>query len=72
MREIWQHTPGRIYLLVLLASIIGVLVVIALGLLEIKILLFGFVTMPLLVGALFVIVWLVAYLIYFFRYWPYR
>ena len=72
MREIWQHTPGRIYLLVLLASIIGVLAVIAVGLLERKILLFGFVTMPLLVGAVFVIVWLIAYLIYFFRFWPYR
>ena len=72
MREIWQHRPGRIYLLVLLVSIIGVLVVIAAGLLEIKILLLGFVTMPLLVGALFVIVWLLSYLIYFFKFWPYR
>lgn len=72
MREIWEHRPGRIYLLVLLASIIGVLVVIGLGLLEIKIVLFGFVTMPLLVGALFVIVWLVSYLVYFFKFWPYR
>ena len=72
MREIWEHRPGRIYLLVLLASVIGVLVVIAIGLLQMKILLFGFVTMPLLVGALFVIVWLVSYLIYFFKFWPYR
>jgi len=72
MREIWQHRPGRIYLLVLAASIAAVLVVIASGLLEIRILLLGFVTMPLLVGALFVIVWLLSYLVYFFKYWPYR
>ena len=72
MREIWQHTPGRIYLIFLLASIVGVLYVIGSGLLEQKVLVLGFITMPLLVGAGFVMVMLVGYLIYFFRYWPYR
>ena len=72
MREMFSHTPGRIYLLFLLATIVAMITVIALGVLEIKILLFGFVTMPLLVGSVFVILWLVAYLIYFFKYWEYR
>ena len=72
MREIWQHTPGRIFLAFLVASVVGVMVVIGSGLLEQKVLVLGFITMPLLVGAGFVVVWLIAYLIYFFRYWPYR
>ena len=72
MREIWQHTPGKIYLLSLVASVVGVLVVIGSGLLEQKVLVLGFITMPLLVGVAFVVVWLIAYLIYFFRFWPYR
>lgn len=72
MREMFQHTAGRVYLLSLLLSVVGVIAAIAAGVLETKILLFGFVTMPLLVGALFVIVWLVAYLVYFFGFWPYR
>ena len=72
MREIWEHTPGRIYLIVLVVSVIGVLYLIGSGLLERKVLVLGFITMPLLVGAGFVVVWLIAYLIYFFRFWPYR
>ena len=72
MREIWEHTPGRIYLVVLLLSVVGTIGVIVAGVLEKKVLLFGFMTMPLVVGASFVVVWLVAYLIYFFGFWPYR
>ncbi|TVR57624.1 MAG: hypothetical protein EA426_11620 [Spirochaetaceae bacterium] len=72
MREMMQHTPGKIYLSVLLLSIIALFVVIGVGVLEMPILVFGWITTSLLTGALFVIVWLVAYLIYFFKYWPYR
>jgi hypothetical protein len=77
MREMLEHTPGRIYLLVLLLSIVGVGVAVGMGVLAIPeggrpILLFGWITMPLAVGILFVLVWLAAYLVYFFRYWPFR
>lgn len=72
MREMMSHRPGRIYLCFLLLTIVAVIVVIALGVLETNILLFGFVTMPLLVGVVFVLLWLVAYAIYFFKYWDYR
>ena len=47
MREIWEHTPGRIYLVVLLLSVVGTIGVIVAGVLEKKVLLFGFMTMPL-------------------------
>ncbi len=72
MREMFAHTPGRLFLLFLLLAIIAMLLVIAFGVLEIKLLLFGFITMPLLVGAVFVLAVLAAYLVYFFKYWPYR
>ncbi|AFG37380.1 hypothetical protein [Spirochaeta africana] len=77
MREIAGHWPGRIFLLVLLASIIGMAVVVAQGHTETAegadpVLLFGWMTMPLVIGIVFVLVWLVAYLVYFFKFWPYR
>lgn len=72
MREMWSHGAGRIFLAVLSLSIIGMFAVIGAGLLERTVLVFGWVTMPLLVGAVFIGIWLIAYLIYFFRCWPYR
>jgi len=32
----------------------------------------GWMTMPLVLGVLFVLFWLVAYILYFFFFWPYR
>jgi hypothetical protein len=77
MREILAHTPGKIYLTVLLLSIVLMAVAIGIGVLDtpadgVPILVFGWMTMPLVVGVVFVIVWLIAYLIYFLKYWPYR
>ena len=77
MREMLEHTPGRIYLLVLLLSIVVMAVAVFMGATDAPaegeaILVFGWMTMPLVIGILFVIVWLIAYLIYFIKYWPYR
>ncbi len=72
MREIAGHWPGRIFLLVLALSIIVMSVLVASGLTEAPVLLFGWMTMPLVMGVVFVFVWLIAYLIYFFNFWPYR
>ncbi len=77
MREIAGHWPGRLFLLILLASIIVMSVLVAQGITETPpgedpVLLFGWMTMPLIIGVAFVLVWLIAYLVYFFRYWPYR
>ncbi len=72
MREMFEHRAGRIYLSMLLLSIIGMIGVIFSGVLEQKVLVFGFITLPLLVGIVFVLVWLAAYLVYFFKFWPYR
>ena len=72
MREIAGHWPGRIFLLVLLLSVVVMAVLVAQGITETEVLLFGWMTMPLVLGVGFILVWLVAYLIYFFHFWPYR
>ncbi len=77
MLEMKTHRAGKIFLAVLVLSIIAMMVVVGLGYMETPegadpILLFGWMTMPLVAGVVFVLVWLVAYLVYFFKYWPYR
>lgn len=77
MREMLEHTPGKIYLFVLLLSIVVMAVLVFMGITDAPaegepILVFGWMEMPLVVGVVFVIVWLIAYLIYFIKYWPYR
>ncbi len=70
MREIIRHTPGKIFLSVLLLSVIVMLYIPKFFFQER--LFFGWMTLPFLSGVLLLLVWLVAYLIYFFNYWPYR
>ena len=70
MREICKHNPGRIFLLVLLLSLIGMLWV-PRYFFEPRIY-FGWLSTPYLAGLILILIWLIAYLIYFFRYWPYR
>lgn len=70
MREILRHTPGRIFLIVLLLSVIGILWVPKYFFKPH--IYFGWLPLPFLAGILFVLVWLIAYLIYFFKYWPFR
>ncbi|NCC65601.1 MAG: hypothetical protein EOM15_13205 [Spirochaetia bacterium] len=77
MREILHHKAGRIYLIALLLSIVGFIVFLALGGTAASengsaILVFGWITMPLFAGLVFVTFWLVSYLVYFFFFWPYR
>ena len=77
MREIAGHAAGRIFLAVLALSVIAMFAVVSSGMMEAApgeapALLFGWMTPPLVVGVLFVLVWLVAYLVYFFKFWPYR
>ena len=77
MREIIRHTAGRIYLVALLLSVIGFIVFLALGGTDADengepIIVFGWMTMPLFGGVVFVLFWLITYIIYFFFFWPYR
>ena len=77
MLEMRSHRPGKIFLAVLALSIIAMLVIVGLGFMETPegsdpVLLFGWMTMPLVAGVVFVIIWLIAYMVYFFKYWPYR
>jgi hypothetical protein len=77
MREMTRHWPGRIYLILLLLSIIGYIAFLVVGGTDAPeegepIVVFGWITMPLLSGAIFVVFWLLTYLIYFFFFWPYR
>lgn len=70
MREMFGHRPGRIFLFILFISTIGLIYVSRYF--QKEILIFGWMTLPYLAGLAFVIIWIVAYLIYFFRYWPFR
>ena len=77
MKEMMRHGPGRIYLISLLLSIVVFIIVLAMGVTELgptgeATVLFGWMTMPLVIGVVFVIFWLIAYLVYFFFFWPYR
>ena len=77
MREMIRHTAGRIYLIALLLSVVGFIAFLFMGGTEAAstgepIVLFGWMTMPLVIGVVFVLFWLTAYLIYFFAFWPYR
>jgi len=77
MTEMTRHTAGRIYLLALLLSIIGFIAFLAIGGTGVSasgepVLLFGWMTMPLVLGVAFVGFWLISYVIYFFFFWPYR
>ncbi len=77
MTEMTRHAAGRIYLILLLLSIIGFIVFLVMGGTDASttgepIIVFGWMTMPLVAGILFVIFWLVTYIIYFFFFWPYR
>ena len=77
MREMGRHVAGRIFLAVLALSVLGMLVLIGMGLMEAApgkppLLVFGWMTLPLVAGVVFVIIWLIAYLVYFFKFCPYR
>lgn len=77
MKEIARHSAGKIYLVLLLLSIIGFIAFVVTGGTDAGIdgepvVLFGWMTMPLVVGVAFVLFWLVTYLVYFFLFWPYR
>jgi len=77
MKEMTSHWPGRFYLISLLLSVVALLIFLAMGGTTTMegaepFLLFGWITMPLLVGIVFVTFWLVTYIVYFFFFWPYR
>ncbi|TVQ24703.1 MAG: hypothetical protein EA382_08185 [Spirochaetaceae bacterium] len=77
MREMTRHWPGRIYLFLLLLSIIGFIAFLVVGGTGVgpdglPTIVFGWMTMPLVIGVAFVIFWLITYVVYFFFFWPYR
>jgi hypothetical protein len=77
MKEIMNHTAGKIYLLLLVLSIVAFIAFLAVGGTDagadgVPIVLFGWMTMPLVSGVVFILFWLVTYLVYFNFYWPYR
>ena len=70
MREIMRHGPGRVFLAVLFVAVVAMLYI-PKYFFDPHIY-FGWMTLPFVAGVVFMLVLLVAYLIYFFRYWPYR
>ncbi|NVM22598.1 MAG: hypothetical protein HWN68_12570 [Desulfobacterales bacterium] len=70
MREIFAHRAGRIFLCVLLLSVVGLLAVTPLF--SRPVIIMGWISLPFASGIIFLLVWLFAYLIYYFKYWPFR
>ena len=70
MREMVRHTAGWIFITVLFASTVALMYVTRFF--TSPVLVFGWMTLPLAAGVAFTLVWLAAYLIYFFKFWPYR
>ncbi|NVL89496.1 MAG: hypothetical protein HWN69_00680 [Desulfobacterales bacterium] len=70
MREIFGHWPGRIFLFVLFLSVVGLFAVTPLF--SRPVIIMGWITLPFAVGIIFLLVWLCAYLVYYFKYWPFR
>jgi len=70
MREMTRHGAGRLFPLVLLLSTLAMLYIP--GRLTESRLMFGWMTPHFVAGIAFLTVWLVAYLVYFFGFWPFR
>jgi sterol desaturase/sphingolipid hydroxylase (fatty acid hydroxylase superfamily) len=70
MREIFSHRAGRIFLLVLSLAVVGLLA--ATSFFSFPMTIFGWMSLPFVSGIVFIVIWLVAYSIYFFKYWPFR
>jgi len=70
LREAFGHRAGRIFLLVLLLAVAGLFAVTPLF--SKPVLIMGWVSLPFAAGIVFVLIWLFAYLVYFFKYWPFR
>lgn len=77
MKEIVRHGAGKVYLLLLVLSVVGYIAFLAVGGTDAPeggdpIVLFGWMTMPLVSGVVFILFWLVTYVVYFYFFWPYR
>ncbi len=70
VREIFGHRAGRIFLSVLFFAVVGLLAVTPLFCRPVTIL--GWISLPFAAGIVFLLIWLCAYLVYFFKYWPFR
>ena len=70
MREILGHWPGRFFLLVLVLAVVGLFAVTPLF--SRPTIIAGWITLPFAAGIIFLLVRLLAYLVYFFKYWPFR
>jgi len=70
LREILSHRHGRVFVLVLFLAVVGLFAMTPFF--HNPITLWGWVSLPFASGIVFLAVWLIAYLIYFFKYWPFR
>jgi hypothetical protein len=70
MREVFSHRAGRFFLVVLVLTVLGLFAVTPLF--SKPIMIMGWISLPFAAGIVFIVIWLCAYLIYFFRYWPFR
>lgn len=70
MREVLAHGPGRVFLAILAACVVGLLA--ASWTFHRGVVVFGWMPLPFALGIGFVLVALVLCTGYLFRFWPYR
>jgi hypothetical protein len=70
LREAFAHRAGRIFLLVLFLGVVGLFAVTPLF--SRPVIIMGWISLPFAAGIVFLLIWLCAYLVYFFKYWPFR
>lgn len=71
MREVTGHASGRVLIIVLLASLIFSVAIMPF-IFAPNTIFFGWLTVPMLSGAVLMLVWLVAIVVYMSFSWPYR
>lgn len=70
MRECFKHTAGKVFILILVISILGMLI--APIFFTSCVMVFGIIPLPFFVGLVMIVIWFIAYVIYFKKYWYFR
>ncbi len=71
MREMIKHTPGKLFLAILALSVLVIVLVLPFVVGGTTVF-FGWMSFPLFSGILLMLIWIVAFVVYLGKFWPYR
>ncbi len=71
MREMTKHTPGKLFLAVLVLSVLVIILILPF-VVDGTAVFFGWLSFPLFSGILLILIWIVAFAVYLGKFWPYR